>query len=110
MDFRFPAASALAPLAEALAAAAASVARVAAGRSLSAELERADRDPDSRAAQADLCYGTLRRYGRSQAIVNALSRRAGTSDRESAGGKSKVVERRWAGNHEVAMIFVPIIQ
>jgi 16S rRNA (cytosine967-C5)-methyltransferase len=71
----------LAPLAEALAAAAALVARVAAGRSLSAELERPDRDPGSRAAQADLCYGTLRRYGRSQAIVAALSRRAGTTDR-----------------------------
>jgi len=71
----------LAPLAEALAAAAALVARVAAGRSLSAELERTDRDPGSRAAQADLCYGTLRRYGRSQAIVAALSRRAGITDR-----------------------------
>ena len=57
------------------------VARVAAGRSLSAELERADRDPGAHAAQADLCYGTLRRYGRSQAIVAALSRRAGTTDR-----------------------------
>ena len=71
----------MAPLAEALAAAAALVARVAAGRSLSAELERADRDPGAHAAQADLCYGTLRRYGRSQAIVAALSRRAGTTDR-----------------------------
>jgi 16S rRNA (cytosine967-C5)-methyltransferase len=81
VDIRFPAANALAPLAEALAAAAASVARVAAGRSLSAELERAGRDPGAHAAQADLCYGTLRRYGRSQAIVTALSRRAGTTDR-----------------------------
>ena len=72
----------MAPLAEALAAAAALVARVAAGRSLSAELDRADRDPveGSRAALMDLCYGTLRRYGRSQAIVTALSRRAGTTD------------------------------
>jgi 16S rRNA (cytosine967-C5)-methyltransferase len=72
----------LAPLAEALAAAAALVARVAAGRSLSAELERADRSPvdGARAALADLCYGTLRRYGRSQALVAALSRRAGTTD------------------------------
>jgi len=72
----------LAPLAEALAAAAALVARVAAGRSLSAELERtADESPAAaRAALADLCYGTLRRYGRSQAIVAALSRRAGASD------------------------------
>ncbi|MSP96304.1 MAG: 16S rRNA (cytosine(967)-C(5))-methyltransferase RsmB [Betaproteobacteria bacterium] len=64
-----------------MAAAAALVARVAAGRSLSAELERADREVASHAAQADLCYGTLRRYGRSQAIVSALSRRAGTTDR-----------------------------
>jgi 16S rRNA (cytosine967-C5)-methyltransferase len=71
----------LAPLAEALAAAAASVSRVAAGRSLSAELERATRVSGTHAAQADLCYGTLRRYGRSQAIVTALSRRAGTTDR-----------------------------
>jgi 16S rRNA (cytosine967-C5)-methyltransferase len=75
----------LAPLAEALAAAAALVARVAAGRSLSAELGRAGEDgiePSavSRAALVDLCYGTLRRYGRSQAIVAALSRRAGASD------------------------------
>ena len=72
----------MAPLAEALAAAAALVARVAAGRSLSAELERAGPDPldGSRAALADLCYGTLRRYGRSQAIVSALSRRAATTD------------------------------
>jgi 16S rRNA (cytosine967-C5)-methyltransferase len=72
----------LAPLAEALAAAAALVARVAAGRSLSAELERVDREAagGSRAALADLCYGTLRRYGRSQAIVAALSRRAGAAD------------------------------
>ena len=81
MVSRFRAAIALAPLAEALAAAAALVERVAAGRSLSAELERPDRDPGSRAAQADLCYGTLRRYGRSQAIVAALSRRAVTTDR-----------------------------
>ena len=82
MVFRSRGANALAPLAEALAAAAALVARVAAGRSLSAELERAGRDPPdgSRAALADLCYGTLRRYGRSQAIVGALSRRAGTTD------------------------------
>ena len=71
----------MAPLAEALVAAAAAVARVAAGRSLSAELEAVDRDPGARAAQVDLCYGTLRRYGRSQAIVAALSRRAGVTDR-----------------------------
>jgi len=76
---------ALAPLAEALASAAALVARVAAGRSLSTELQRAaDEGTESttaeRGALADLCYGTLRRYGRSQAIVTALSRRAGATD------------------------------
>jgi len=72
----------LAPLAEALAAAAALVARVAAGRSLTAELESVAEEspPASRAALADLCYSTLRRYGRSQAIVAALSRRAGAAD------------------------------
>jgi 16S rRNA (cytosine967-C5)-methyltransferase len=72
----------LAPLAEALAAAAALVARVAAGRSLSAEMERAAgaAAPGAAAALTDLCYGTLRRYGRSQAIVAALSRRAAATD------------------------------
>lgn len=68
----------MAPLAESLAAAAALVARVAAGRSLSAEFERAESDSaaGSQGALADLCYGTLRRYGRSQALVAALSRRS----------------------------------
>ncbi len=72
----------MAPLAESLAAAAALVARVAAGRSLAAEFERhAEQSaPAPRAAVADLCYGTLRRYGRSQAIVAALSQRAAASD------------------------------
>ncbi|HUK03559.1 MAG TPA: 16S rRNA (cytosine(967)-C(5))-methyltransferase RsmB [Burkholderiales bacterium] len=79
----------MAPLAEALAAAAALVSRVAAGRSLRGEMERVSDDPpgiaratqqDSRAALTDLCYGTLRRYGRSQAIVAALSRRLGAAD------------------------------
>ena len=76
----------MAPLADSLAAAAALVARVAAGRSLSAELDRAAREspPDAlrgpRAALLDICYGTLRRYGRSQAIVGALSRRAQATD------------------------------
>jgi 16S rRNA (cytosine967-C5)-methyltransferase len=79
----------LAPLAEALAAAAALVARVAAGRSLQGEMARAADDaagvggaapPDSRAARMDLCYGTLRRYGRSQALVGALSRRPGEAE------------------------------
>ncbi|HVP09198.1 MAG TPA: 16S rRNA (cytosine(967)-C(5))-methyltransferase RsmB [Burkholderiales bacterium] len=62
----------MAPLAEALASSAALVARVAAGRSLQAELERG--------ALTDICFGTLRRYGRSQAIVAALSRRPGAAD------------------------------
>ena len=62
----------MAPLAEALAAAAALVARVAAGRNLKGGLERG--------ALLDICNGTLRRYGRSQAIVAALSRRPGAAD------------------------------
>jgi 16S rRNA (cytosine967-C5)-methyltransferase len=67
----------LAPLADSLAAAANLVARVAGGRSLAAGLERgADQEGDPRrAALLDLCHGTLRRYGRVQAIVAALSRR-----------------------------------
>lgn len=53
------------------------MARVAAGRSLSADLLHA---PDeaasiSRAALTDLCFGTLRNYGRVQAIVRHLARR-----------------------------------
>jgi 16S rRNA (cytosine967-C5)-methyltransferase len=47
--------------------AARTVARVAAGRSLAAETPRA--------AQLDLTHGTLRRYGRVQALVRELSRR-----------------------------------
>lgn len=76
----------MAPLAEALAAAAQLTARVAAGRSLQGEPERGARKDsraaqhDSRAALRDLCYGTLRRYGRSQAIIAALSRRRGAAD------------------------------
>jgi 16S rRNA (cytosine967-C5)-methyltransferase len=71
----------LAPLAESLAAAAAVVARVAAGRSLSAEMERAAAEAsEARAALTDLCYGTLRRYGRSQALVRELSSRAQGTD------------------------------
>jgi len=65
-----------APLAPALKAAARMLERVASGRSLSAELERAADDGvvASRAALLDLTHGTLRRYGRSQAIVRALAR------------------------------------
>ena len=72
----------MAPLAEALAAAARLVARVAAGRNLSVESEAPALQAAgaSRAAVMDICYGTLRRYGRSQAIVEALSRRAGAAD------------------------------
>jgi len=62
-------------LAAALRDAARVVARVAAGRSLGAELEnRAEKEGDgARAALVDLCYGTLRRYGRVQAVLAALS-------------------------------------
>ena len=63
----------MAPLAEALAAAAKAVARVAAGRSLGF-------DEGRDAATTDLSYGTLRRYGRSQAIVAALSSRGQSTD------------------------------
>ena len=65
-----------ASLAHALHAAAGIVARVASGRSLSAELERAGDEGivTSRAALIDITHGTLRRFGRSQAIVRALSR------------------------------------
>jgi len=50
------------------------VARVAAGRSLADELGRAadEAAPTARAALLDLTHGTLRRYGRVQAIVAAL--------------------------------------
>lgn len=58
-------------LAEVLSEAARVVARVASGRSLSAELERAPED--RRAAVLDLCFGTLRLYGRVQAVLAALS-------------------------------------
>lgn len=53
------------------------VARVAAGRSLSSELDRraARSAPAFRSALLDLCHGTLRRYGRLPAIVSLLSRR-----------------------------------
>jgi 16S rRNA (cytosine967-C5)-methyltransferase len=71
-------ASALAPLAESLRSAALIVARVAAGRSLSAELLHTPDEATSasRAALTDLCFGTLRSYGRVQAIVRHLARRA----------------------------------
>ena len=64
-------------LASALRDAARSVARVAAGSSLSDEFDRiADEGTETpRAILIDLTHGTLRRYGRVQAIVHALSRR-----------------------------------
>jgi 16S rRNA (cytosine967-C5)-methyltransferase len=52
------------------------VARVGAGRSLAEEFDRPDVDRAARAALIDLTHGTLRRYGRVQAIVALLSRRA----------------------------------
>src|SRR5262245_1495671 len=53
------------------------VERVASGRSLADEFGRAadEAGPTARAALLDLTHGTLRRYGRAQAIVAALSRR-----------------------------------
>lgn len=76
----------MAPLAEALALAARRVAQVAAGRSLGAMTEDADEHmPEAarqlRAAVADLCFGTLRRYGRSQALAAMLSERGATRNR-----------------------------
>jgi 16S rRNA (cytosine967-C5)-methyltransferase len=68
----------LSALATALRDSAVLVARVAAGASLAAEFERfADEAaPTPRAALIDLTHGTLRRYGRVQAIVRELSHRA----------------------------------
>lgn len=65
-----------ASLAVQLAEAARIVARVAAGASLSHEFTRLSPEAlESRAALIDLTHGTLRRYGRVQAIVAALARR-----------------------------------
>jgi 16S rRNA (cytosine967-C5)-methyltransferase len=65
-------------LAEALREAARVVARVAAGASLAEVFERLAEEGAAtpRAALIDLTHGTLRRYGRVQAIVRQLSRRA----------------------------------
>ncbi len=55
------------------------VASVAAGRSPSAALERAAEEGNaSRASLLDLTNGTLRRYGRVQALSRILSKRGGT--------------------------------
>lgn len=68
-------------LADVLQAASRIIARVAAGKSLTAEMARAAEEGFAapRAALIDVTHGTLRRYGRSQAIVRALSRQ-GRSD------------------------------
>ena len=66
-------------LADSIAQAARIVASVAAGRSLSGVLERAPEEGDaSRASILDLTHGTLRRYGRVQALSRILSKRGGT--------------------------------
>ena len=66
-------------LAGSMAQAARIVASVAAGRSLSAALEGAAEEGDaSRASLLDLTNGTLRRYGRVQALSRMLSKRGGT--------------------------------
>ncbi len=66
-----------AALAPALQYSAGIVARVASGRSLADEFSRWEQGPStaSRGALIDITHGTLRRYGRVQAIVRALSRR-----------------------------------
>jgi 16S rRNA (cytosine967-C5)-methyltransferase len=61
----------MATLAPALAEAARAVARVAAGHSLDEPSEQGE----ARSAVIDLCHGTLRRYGRVQALARALSRK-----------------------------------
>jgi len=59
----------MAALAPALTEAARAIARVVAGRSLEGPLEQGE----ARGAVLDLCHGTLRRYGRVQALVRFLS-------------------------------------
>lgn len=61
----------MAALAPALAEAARATARVAAGRRLDDPTEQGE----ARSAVIDLCHGTLRRYGRVQALVRSLSRK-----------------------------------
>jgi 16S rRNA (cytosine967-C5)-methyltransferase len=61
----------MAALAPALAEAARATARVAAGRSL----DEPSAQGEARSAVIDLCHGTLRRYGRVQALVRRLSRK-----------------------------------
>jgi len=73
-------------LADALRAAAIQVAQVASGRSLSAVLERnaGEATGVARGALIDLCFGTLRRFGRVQTIVRMLSQRAASPPRVEA--------------------------
>jgi len=70
----------VADLAPALAEAARAVARVAAGGSFNDRFE----GHTERGALLDLCYGTLRRYGRVQAIVQTLSHKGAPEPRVQA--------------------------
>lgn len=72
-----------ADLAPALAEAARAVAGVAAGRSL-ADAMRRRAEGAAGGALTDLCYGTLRRYGRVQALVRALSHKGAADPRLAA--------------------------
>jgi 16S rRNA (cytosine967-C5)-methyltransferase len=72
-----------ADLAPALAGAARAVAGVAAGRSLADAMERRAENAAG-GALADLCYNTLRRYGRVQALVRALSHKGAADPRLEA--------------------------
>jgi 16S rRNA (cytosine967-C5)-methyltransferase len=73
------------PLAELLCEATRLVVAVASGRSLSGELERAAEENElPRAALIDLTHGTLRRYGRVQALEQQLEMRGGTDPTVSA--------------------------
>jgi 16S rRNA (cytosine967-C5)-methyltransferase len=82
---RFRPASGLHPLADSLREAARLVARVAAGRSLPAIVDREPSDGGRlRAAVTDLCFGTLRRYGRMQETIRILSRRGRPTPRVEA--------------------------
>jgi 16S rRNA (cytosine967-C5)-methyltransferase len=72
-----------ADLAPALAEAARAVAGVAAGRSLAQAMERRA-EGAAGGALADLCYGTLRRYGWVQALVRALSHKGAVDARLEA--------------------------
>jgi 16S rRNA (cytosine967-C5)-methyltransferase len=72
-------------LADALGEAARVIAGVAGGRSLTAELQRAAEEGDvPRAALIDLTHGTLRCYGRVQALERCLAKRGGTDPIVSA--------------------------